>query len=49
MNRKDIAINKLKSLGDKIIEDVNQNSVPAIKIPSRGTSNLVYDDEKRYL
>ena len=48
MNRKDIAINKLKSLGDKIIEDVNQNSVPAIKIPSRGTSNLVYDDEKRY-
>ncbi len=48
MNRKEIAINKLKSLGDRIIEDVNQNSVPAVKIPSRGTSNLVYDEDKRY-
>ena len=48
MNRKDIAINKLKSLGDRIIEDVNQNAIPAVKIPSRGTSNLVYDEDKRY-
>ena len=49
MNKKDIAVNKLKSLGDRIIEDVHQNNVPAIKVPSRGTSNIVYDDAKALL
>ncbi|AXV37200.1 MAG: DNA topoisomerase VI [Methanobacterium sp. BRmetb2] len=48
MNRKDIAINKLKSLGEMIIEDVQEMNVPAIKVPSRGTSNIVYDDIKRH-
>lgn len=48
VNRKDIAVNKLKSLGERIIEDVNKMNVPSIKVPSRGTSNIVYDDEKRY-
>jgi DNA topoisomerase-6 subunit A len=48
MNRKDIAVNKLKSLGEVIIEDVEKNSVPSIKVPSRGTSNIVYDNDKRY-
>ncbi|MGC9517212.1 MAG: DNA topoisomerase IV subunit A [Methanomicrobiales archaeon] len=48
MNRKDIAINKLKSLGEMIIEDVQEMNVPAIKVPSRGTSNIVYDDVKRH-
>ncbi len=48
MNKKDITVNKLKSLGDIILEDVEKNNVPAIKVPSRGTSNIVYDDEKRY-
>ncbi len=48
MNRKDIAVNKLKSLGERIIEDVNRMNVPSIKVPSRGTSNIVYDEERRY-
>ena len=48
MNKKDITVNKLKSLGDTILEDVNKNQVPKIKVPSRGTSNIVYDTEKRY-
>ena len=48
VNRKELAVNKLKSLGERILEDVNQNNVPAIKVPSRGTSNIVYDDQKRY-
>lgn len=48
MNRKDITVNKLKSLGERIIDEINQNSVPSIKVPSRGTSNIVYDDDKRY-
>ncbi|MDP3065759.1 MAG: DNA topoisomerase IV subunit A [Methanobacteriaceae archaeon] len=47
-NRKNIAVNKLKSLGDMILEDVEKNQVPSIRVPSRGTSNIVYDDEKRY-
>jgi DNA topoisomerase-6 subunit A len=48
MIRKDITVNKLKSLGEMILEDVELNNVPSIKVPSRGTSNIVYDDEKRY-
>jgi DNA topoisomerase VI subunit A len=48
VHRKELAVNKLKSLGERILEDVNQNNVPAIKVPSRGTSNIVYDDKKRY-
>jgi DNA topoisomerase VI subunit A len=48
LNRRDLAVNKLQSLGDKIIEDVNALNVPSIQVPSRGTSNIVYDDEKRY-
>ena len=47
-NRRDIAVNKLKGLGAQIIEDVNKNTVPAVRVPSRGTSNLVYDESKRY-
>lgn len=46
--RKEIAINKLKSLGERIIEEVHQNNVPALKVPSRGTSNIIYDEDKRY-
>ncbi|MDD3984487.1 MAG: DNA topoisomerase IV subunit A [Methanobacterium sp.] len=48
LNRRELAVNKLKSLGDKIIEDVNNQNVPSIQVPSRGTSNLVYDDDRRY-
>ncbi|WP_321423443.1 DNA topoisomerase IV subunit A [uncultured Methanobacterium sp.] len=48
MNKRDITVNKLKSLGETILEDVHKNNVPKIKVPSRGTSNIVYDTEKRY-
>ena len=48
LNRRDIAVNKLQSLGEKIIEDVNLMHVPSIQVPSRGTSNIVYDNQKRY-
>jgi DNA topoisomerase-6 subunit A len=48
MTRKEIAINKLKSLGETIIEDVSQNKVPAVRVPSRGTSNIVYDENRRH-
>ncbi len=48
MNKKEIAANKLKSLGTNIIEEVSQNKVPYIKVPSRGTSNILYDENKRH-
>ncbi|MBU4536179.1 MAG: DNA topoisomerase IV subunit A [Euryarchaeota archaeon] len=48
MNKKEIATNKLKSLGTSIIEDVTKNKVPNIQVPSRGTSNIVFDEQKRH-
>ncbi|MCG2828324.1 DNA topoisomerase IV subunit A [Methanothermobacter sp. K4] len=48
MNRREIAINKLKSLGDVILDDVARGKIPRIKVPSRGTSNIIYDEEKRH-
>jgi DNA topoisomerase-6 subunit A len=46
--RKEITINKLKGLGQTIVEDVTQNKVPSLNVPSRGTSNIVYDENKRH-
>ena len=46
--RREIAVNKLKGLGEVIIEDVSKDKVPSLKVPSRGTSNIHYDKEKRY-
>ncbi|MDR0900275.1 MAG: DNA topoisomerase IV subunit A [Methanobrevibacter sp.] len=48
LSRKEIAYNKLKGLGQDIIDDVSKKNIPVLKVPSRGTSNIVYDDEKRY-
>ena len=48
MNRREIAINKLKSLGDMILEDVQAGKIPKIKVPSRGTSNIIYDENRRH-
>jgi len=48
MNRRDFTLAKLKGLGNTIIDDVEKNTVPAVKVPSRGTSNIVYDPDKRY-
>jgi DNA topoisomerase-6 subunit A len=48
LKRRDLAVNKLTSLGDRIIDDVAKQTVPAIRVPSRGTSNIVYDEDRRY-
>lgn len=48
LERKEISYNKLKGLGEKIIEDVIKKDIPSLKVPSRGTSNIVYDNAKRY-
>ena len=46
--RKEYTFNKLKGLGQEIIEEIEKNKVPSIRVPSRGTGNIVYDDAKRY-
>ena len=46
--RKQYTFNKLKGFGQEIIEEIGQNKVPTVKIPSRGTGNLIYDPDKRY-
>ncbi|MEA4956244.1 Type 2 DNA topoisomerase 6 subunit A [bioreactor metagenome] len=48
LSRKELSYNKLKGLGEEIIEDVVKKDIPSLKVPSRGTSNIVYDDAKRY-
>ena len=46
--RRQYTYNKLKGFGEEIIEEIQKNKVPNLKIPSRGTGNLVYDRDKRY-
>ena len=46
--RKEYTLNKLTGLGKEIIEAVEENKVPSVKVPSRGTGNIVYDNSKRY-
>ena len=46
--RKEYTYNKLKALGEDIVDEITKKQVPAVKVPSRGTSNIVYDDAKRY-
>ena len=46
--RKEYTFNKLKGLGKDIIEDIEKNKVPSVRVPSRGTGNIVYDEAKRY-
>ena len=46
--RREYTLNKLTGLGKEIIEKIEENKVPSIRIPSRGTGNIVYDEAKRY-
>ena len=46
IDRKQLALNKLRGLGDEVLEPLLQEEVPNIKIPSRGTGNIIYNEEK---
>ncbi|MCD7781208.1 MAG: DNA topoisomerase IV subunit A [Methanosphaera sp.] len=48
MKHKEIALNKLRGMGDEVLESVLQEEVPSIQIPSRGTSNIIYNPDKKY-
>ncbi|ADP77094.1 DNA topoisomerase (ATP-hydrolyzing) [Methanothermus fervidus DSM 2088] len=47
-NRKVKTLKKLKNLGKRIITDIQNKKIPKIKVPSRSTSNIIYDDNKRH-
>jgi DNA topoisomerase-6 subunit A len=46
--RKKRAEEKLADLGRRVIEDIAQVRPPKLRIPSRSTSNIVYDEVNRY-
>lgn len=43
-------LDKLKKLGEKVFRDLSQGEFPELKIPSRTTKNIVYNEElKQYV
>ncbi|MEM3453504.1 MAG: hypothetical protein QW835_07785, partial [Candidatus Hadarchaeum sp.] len=42
------ALQALAELGRKIVEDIRNVQPPKLKIPSRSTSNIIYDKKNRY-
>jgi DNA topoisomerase-6 subunit A len=48
IDRKELALNKLKGLGDEVLESLLEEEVPSIKVPSRGTGNIIFNEDKRY-
>ena len=42
------ASEKLSGLGRDVIEDISHSRPPKLKIPSRSTSNIIYDENSRY-
>jgi DNA topoisomerase-6 subunit A len=46
--RKEKAESKLKDFGSEVVEDIAHARPPKLKIPSRSTSNIVYDGANRY-
>ena len=48
MQHKEYALNRLRGMGDEVLEKILVEEVPSLKIPSRGTGNIIYNEEKRY-
>ncbi len=44
---REIVLNKLKQLGQRIVEQLVMKELPEIKLPARTTSNIVYDADLR--
>ena len=41
MKHKEHALNSLKGMGDEVLEKILLEQVPSLKIPSRGTGNII--------
>ena len=48
MSRKEYALQQLKGLGNDVLGQLIKEEVPQIKVPSRGTGNIVFNEDKRY-
>ncbi|KXB03140.1 DNA topoisomerase VI [candidate division MSBL1 archaeon SCGC-AAA261F19] len=48
VNPRDEAKERLENFALKVLESVNQIEPPKISIPSRSTSNIVFDEKERY-
>ena len=48
MKHKELALEKLRGMGNEVLDTVLKEEVPSIKIPSRGTGNIIYNQDKRY-
>ncbi len=46
--RKEKAAEKLSELGRDVVKDIQEANPPKLKVPSRSTSNIVYDETTRY-
>jgi DNA topoisomerase VI subunit A/intein/homing endonuclease len=42
------ALKKLEEMGKEIVRDIERAQPPKLKIPSRSTSNIIYDEAHRY-
>ncbi len=42
------ALKELKEFSEEILENIEKNEPPRMRIPSRSTSNIVFDEEKRF-
>lgn len=39
---------ELKEFGSEILENIENNEPPRMVVPSRSTSNIIYDEEDRF-
>ncbi|MEM0359119.1 MAG: DNA topoisomerase IV subunit A [Candidatus Hadarchaeales archaeon] len=46
--RRQRVLEVLKKLGKEVLQELREGKPPKLKIPSRGTSNIVYDEEHGY-
>ena len=42
------ALEDLTQLGHEVVEDIRNARPPKLKIPSRSTTNIIYDKKNRY-
>jgi len=47
-SRKHRALEELRKLGRGVLQELREGKPPRLKVPSRGTSNIVYDGKHKY-
>lgn len=47
-NPRILALEELQKFGSDILENIKESEPPRMKIPSRSTSNIIYDEDERF-